>query len=77
LGHRNNSIENKECDLRELMESNKHFIEDIADYQWRVVKLKILVRRLQRRAKAKPRVVTLIQNIVRSLGSMKKAAVHK
>jgi hypothetical protein len=77
LGIRNNSIENKECDLRELMESNKHFIEDIADYQWRVVKLKILVRRLQRRAKAKPRVVTLIQNIVRSLGSMKKAAVHK
>ena len=71
------NIAAKESDLRTLIESNKHFIEDITDYQWRVVKLKILVRRLQRRAKAKPRVVTLMQNIGRSIGGMKKATLSK
>lgn len=77
LGIRKKVFEAMENDLKHIVDANKIFIEDLSEYQLQLVKIKILVRRLQKRAKNKPRGISIMKNIVKSIGTLKKMTLPK
>ena len=76
-GIRKKSFETMESDLKNIVDANNIFIEDLSLYQLNLIKIKILVRKLQQRAKNRPKGVSLMKNIVRTIGTLKQLTVPK